>query len=216
MAEEWGDDSCQGKRFFSSRQHPDQLLGLPQLLIQRYHVKWPEHGADHSSSSSSEIKNAWSYAPACSCMFMAWCIINLSTDTALLCAFTPRSPSHFSPLHPLLPPLWSLGHPWNALFQFSFLIVTQLVGLFGWSISPSPIQDNTNAEYIHALSGIRTHNPNVQARKDSWCLRLHGHCDWPYLYQCNDISVVSAHRNGNKNSFLCMLLQVQHWRWRQL
>jgi hypothetical protein len=48
-----------------------------------------------------------------------------------------------------------------------------------------PTQDNTNTEKmqtdIHALSGIRTHDPSAQASKDSSCLGLHGHCD--KLYQ---------------------------------
>jgi hypothetical protein len=34
--------------------------------------------------------------------------------------------------------LWSIGHPWKALFHFSFLISTQSVELLGRSISPSP------------------------------------------------------------------------------
>jgi hypothetical protein len=37
----------------------------------------------------------------------------------------------------LLPPFWDIGHPWNALFLFSFLILRQSVGLLGWGISPS-------------------------------------------------------------------------------
>jgi hypothetical protein len=37
----------------------------------------------------------------------------------------------------LLVPLWSMGHPWNALFHFSFLITTQSVGLLGWRTSSS-------------------------------------------------------------------------------
>jgi hypothetical protein len=32
---------------------------------------------------------------------------------------------------------------------------------------------------IHALSGIRTHDPRVRASKDSSCLRPRGHCDRP-------------------------------------
>jgi hypothetical protein len=31
--------------------------------------------------------------------------------------------------------------------------------------------------HIHALSGIRTHDPSVLASEDCSCLRLHGHCD---------------------------------------
>jgi hypothetical protein len=30
---------------------------------------------------------------------------------------------------------------------------------------------------IHALSGIRTHDPSVRASRDSSCLRPRGHCD---------------------------------------
>jgi hypothetical protein len=30
---------------------------------------------------------------------------------------------------------------------------------------------------IHALSGIRTHDPSVRASEDSSCLRPRGHCD---------------------------------------
>jgi len=32
--------------------------------------------------------------------------------------------------------------------------------------------------HIHALSGIRIHNPSVQTVEDSMCLRLYGHWDW--------------------------------------
>jgi hypothetical protein len=49
---------------------------------------------------------------------------------------------------------------------------------------------------IHALSGIRAHDPSVRANEDSSCLRLSGHCDrqrnddgagkicviWNYIY----------------------------------
>jgi hypothetical protein len=31
--------------------------------------------------------------------------------------------------------------------------------------------------YIHALSGIRTHNPSVRASEDSPCLRPRSYCD---------------------------------------
>jgi hypothetical protein len=54
---------------------------------------------------------------------------------------------------------------------FSFLIYTQTVGLLGRVISPSQgrtyTQNNTNTD-IHALSGIRTHNPSVQASEDRY------------------------------------------------
>jgi hypothetical protein len=40
--------------------------------------------------------------------------------------------------------------------------------------TPLPIQTQKN---IHALSGIRTHDPSVRASEDSSCLRPLGHCD---------------------------------------
>jgi hypothetical protein len=66
------------------------------------------------------------------------------------------------------------------------LSYTQSVGLLGRGISPSQghylhtehkhrINKHTD---IHALSGIRTHDPSVQAREDSSCLGPRGHCDW--------------------------------------
>jgi hypothetical protein len=43
---------------------------------------------------------------------------------------------------PLLP-LWSIGHPWNTLFHFRFLILGQSVGLLGRGISLS------QGRYLH-------------------------------------------------------------------
>jgi hypothetical protein len=39
---------------------------------------------------------------------------------------------------------------------------------------PLPTRDNAN---IHALSGIRNHDPSVRAGEDIPCLRPHSHCD---------------------------------------
>jgi hypothetical protein len=36
---------------------------------------------------------------------------------------------------------------------------------------------NAHNTDIHALSGVRTHDPSVQASEDSSCLRARGHCD---------------------------------------
>jgi hypothetical protein len=69
---------------------------------------------------------------------------------------------------------------------FSFVIsFTQTVGLLGRVISPSQgrylhrtTQTQNNAHMnIHALNGIRTHDPGVRASEDSSCLRPRGHCD---------------------------------------
>jgi hypothetical protein len=43
----------------------------------------------------------------------------------------------------LLFPLWSTGHPWNALFHFNFSIIRQSVGFHGRGISPS------QGRYLH-------------------------------------------------------------------
>jgi hypothetical protein len=64
-----------------------------------------------------------------------------------------------------------------------FLNLRQLVEHFGRGddpvTRPLPIQDNTNTEQmltdIHASSGIRAHDPSVQAGEDSSCFRSSGH-----------------------------------------
>jgi hypothetical protein len=53
----------------------------------------------------------------------------------------------------LILPLWSTGHPWNALFHFSFLILRQSVGLLGREISP------TQGRYLH--TGQHKHRINA-------------------------------------------------------
>jgi hypothetical protein len=45
---------------------------------------------------------------------------------------------------------WSIGHPWNASFHFSFLLLRQSVGLLGRVISPS------QGRYLHRT--IQTQN----------------------------------------------------------
>jgi hypothetical protein len=69
--------------------------------------------------------------------------------------------------------LMDLGH------FFSFLIYTQSVGLLGRGISPSQGRYLHTEQHkdIHALSGIRTHDPSVRAGKDGSCLRPRGNCD---------------------------------------
>jgi hypothetical protein len=63
------------------------------------------------------------------------------------------------------------------------------VGLLGRGISPSQgrylhteqhkRRINAHNTDIHALSGIRTHDPCVRATQDSSCLRPRGNCDRP-------------------------------------
>jgi hypothetical protein len=62
-----------------------------------------------------------------------------------------------------------------------FLNLRHSVGLPGRVISPSQgrylTQTQNKQTDIHALSGIRTHDPSVRASEDSSCLRPRGHCD---------------------------------------
>jgi hypothetical protein len=87
--------------------------------------------------------------------------------------------------------------PW-PLFQFHNLFYT--VGRTPWTNNqpvarPLPTQDNTNRinanTDIHALSGIRTHNPSVRASEDSSCLRPRGRCYWRGFYQSLKLSTHS-------------------------
>jgi hypothetical protein len=61
-------------------------------------------------------------------------------------------------------PTWSIGHPGNVSFHSSFLILRESVGLLGRGISTTQGHHlhRINAN-IHALSGIRTHDPSVRA-----------------------------------------------------
>jgi hypothetical protein len=76
-----------------------------------------------------------------------------------------------------LPPLWSIGHSWNALFHFSFLILRESVGLLGWGTSQSQGRYLYKQTNIDALSGIRIHGPSVWTGEDNSCLRPRGHCN---------------------------------------
>jgi hypothetical protein len=82
----------------------------------------------------------------------------------------------------------------SGLF-FSFVIIsTQSVGLLGRVISLSQGHYLQTGQHkhrinaftdIHALSGIRTHDPRVRASKESSCHRPSGYCDRQiYIYMC--------------------------------
>jgi hypothetical protein len=102
----------------------------------------------------------------------------------------PKFWTYFSSLPCVL--IHSFIHQWlysplldPGLF-FSFVIfITQTVGLLGRVISPSQGRylDTGHHKHrlnvhtdIHALSGIRTHDPSIRASEDSSCLRWRGHC----------------------------------------
>jgi hypothetical protein len=85
--------------------------------------------------------------------------------------------------------LYSLLLGPDLFFSFVIFFFTQTVGLLGRGIRLSQgrylhtgqhkhgINAHTNS---HALSGIRTHDPNIQVNEDSSCLRLGVHFDRQY------------------------------------
>jgi hypothetical protein len=65
-----------GARSFSSPRHPDRFWGPPSLLSNGYRgpfprTKRPGCEADHSLSTSAEVKNTWIYTSTPSYVFMA-------------------------------------------------------------------------------------------------------------------------------------------------
>jgi hypothetical protein len=76
----------------------------------------------------------------------------------------------------------------ETLVSFQFFNLGQSVGLLGRGISLSQgrylhIHRITQTN-IHALSGIRTHNPSFRAGENISLLRRCGHCDRPYDELC--------------------------------
>jgi hypothetical protein len=82
-------------------------------------------------------------------------------------------------------PNLGLGLPlWNSPFHFGFLALRQSVGLLGRVINSSQgLSTCTQTPNIHALGGIRTHDPGFRASEDSACFRPLGYRDllWWYI-----------------------------------
>jgi hypothetical protein len=68
----------------------------------------------------------------------------------------------------LLLPFWSIGHPWNALFHFSFLILRQSVGLLGRGIRPS------QGRYLHKHRINKEKHPCFEWDSNPWSQRSSG------------------------------------------
>jgi hypothetical protein len=83
----------------------------------------------------------------------------------------------------------SLYSPLLGLGRFFSFLVLYTVGRAHWTgdqpvartlpahITTQKHRINAHNTDIHALSGIRTHDPRVPAREDISCLRPLGHCD---------------------------------------
>jgi hypothetical protein len=104
------------------------------------------------------------------------------------------SETNFSPL---LLPLWS--------WFLSFLIILQTVGLLGRVISSSQglysnTEKCTHTSNIHALSGIRTHDPGFWASKDSTCPRPLGYRD-RHLKHMKCLKITLSNYKGQIKSF---------------
>jgi hypothetical protein len=110
-------------------------------------------------------------------------------------------------------PNFGLGLPlWNSPFHFGLLDLKRLLG--GWSArrkASTCTQTQKNAHThietlnIHALSGIRTHDPGFRASEDSACLRPLCYCDRPLRldiranFQNNELSLLTFRECSDKS-----------------
>jgi hypothetical protein len=81
MTKELGLYSCHRHEIFSFSEVFRLAVGPTQLSVQLVlgavlEAKQPGHEVDHSSPSSAEVKNAWSYISTSLYAFMRWCLIN--------------------------------------------------------------------------------------------------------------------------------------------
>jgi hypothetical protein len=98
-------------------------------------------------------------------------------------------------------PTWCIGHPWNASFHFSFLILRQSVGLLERGISPS------QGRYLHRTTQTQNKRrqtsmpwmgfePTIPVREseDSSCLKQRGHCNRHITCQRIILFITELHR----------------------
>jgi hypothetical protein len=99
-------------------------------------------------------------------------------------------------------PYWSVGHPWKALFHFSFLILGQSVGLFWRGISPSQSRYLHSEQHKHRINSD-THpcfewdsNPRSQCssgRRQSlwiWEISILHHVSGPALNCSSPLGII--------------------------
>jgi hypothetical protein len=104
----------------------------------------------------------------------------------------------------------------KRFFSLQFLTLRQSVGLLGRGISPSQGHDLTQTD-IHALNGIRTHDPSVREGEDISCLRRRGHCGrhsviglQKYICTCNKITRPTNYIKSRVYKICVYLLHFEH------
>jgi hypothetical protein len=109
---------------------------------------------------------------------------------------TVMTPSYLPICRPIHLSMLDLGRSFSFLIQYT-------VGKTPWTgdhsvARPLPTHRKTHTD-IHALSGIRTHDPSVRASKDSLCLRRRGNCDRRLLVYVNETSPSAAYPRVHNN-----------------
>jgi hypothetical protein len=109
----------------------------------------------------------------------------------------------------------------SELISETYESVGQLVGLFGRMIGPMQglylhrtTQHRKTRTYIHASSGIRSHDPSVRAAEDSTCLRARGHWDRLKMYFRTIILIcvqLGSSATNLQNSTMLLLVEVVFW-----
>jgi hypothetical protein len=136
--------------------------------------------------------------------------IYLSTHPSIYIFFRPSVPPSIRPS--ILPYIYlpmSLQNfvvPW-PLFRS---LILHAVGWTPWTgdqpiARPQPIhrtKQRIKETNIHALGGIRTHDPSVRASEDISCVRPRSHCDWHLETDSMKLSIVSAQLVDVKSSWI--------------
>jgi hypothetical protein len=102
---------------------PDQPARNPTSYPMDKETKRPGREGDHSSSSSAEVKNVWSYTSITHFVFVAWYLVKYRM---LLHGVTVKPKGNFT--------LFCLLTPWCRIFEK--LIVTQLIKKYPFFVEP--------------------------------------------------------------------------------
>jgi hypothetical protein len=90
------------------------IQGVPVALS--LEVKWSGHEADHSHTSSAEVRNVWSYTSAPQYIFIEWCSLK-NTGANLSSPFNLKGRDHLEDLGIVGKTLeWVLGQQCGKLW----------------------------------------------------------------------------------------------------